>query len=387
MTQLAVAAKRLAEDMIMWRIVAVLLPVTLTALVGGCIDQLPTDVARRPIAPLAADVQSLQFVQVSAGDNGACALRNDGVVECWGPNGSGDSPPVRAASTGSFSQVSKGNSHTCALRTDGVGECWGFLFNSPAIQTASTGTFIQASAGFNGSFGVMCWLRNDGVVQCWGATVIGLHTAAVGSFTQVSGSNNEHCGVRTDGVIECWGGWYFCGFELCGFSAATSSFTQVSMGLSQFFCGLRADGVVQCWGNPAGGASSAFPAVRAATSGAFVQVSAGGAHTCALRGDGIVECWGNDSFGQAPATRAATQGSFTQVSSGGTYTCALRTDGNIECWGNNDQGRAPALRLPTPPPSTFGGFLAPVQPPPTVNVAKAGGAIPIKFSLGGGRRA
>ena len=35
--------------------------------------------------------------------------------------------------------------------------------------------------------------------------------------------------------------------------------------------------------------------------------------------------------------------------------------------------------------SAFTGFFAPVDNPPTVNVAKAGSAIPLKFSLGGNR--
>jgi hypothetical protein len=41
----------------------------------------------------------------------------------------------------------------------------------------------------------------------------------------------------------------------------------------------------------------------------------------------------------------------------------------------------------SPPASryTFTGFFSPVDNPPTVNVAKAGSAIPVKFSLGGNR--
>jgi len=57
----------------------------------------------------------------------------------------------------------------------------------------------------------------------------------------------------------------------------------------------------------------------------------------------------------------------------------------IECWGSNLAGQAPALKQPAITTFPFGGFLAPVQGPPTVNIAKAGGAIPVKFSLGGDR--
>jgi hypothetical protein len=120
-------------------------------------------------------------------------------------------------------------------------------------------------------------------------------------------------------------------------------------------------------------------------SGSFTQVDASGTHTCALRSDGVVECWGWNGIDQAPATRAALSGSFTQITAGGYHTCALRNDGVVECWGWNDDGQAPATRVASQPTFPFGGFLAPVQGPPTVNIAKAGGAIPVKFSLGGDR--
>jgi hypothetical protein len=38
---------------------------------------------------------------------------------------------------------------------------------------------------------------------------------------------------------------------------------------------------------------------------------------------------------------------------------------------------------PLPPSYTFGGFFSPVNNPPTLNIVKAGRAVPVKFSLGG----
>jgi hypothetical protein len=57
--------------------------------------------------------------------------------------------------------------------------------------------------------------------------------------------------------------------------------------------------------------------------------------------------------------------------------------------GTDNVGNSGAVNVPytvTAPTSfTFGGFLPPVDPLPTVNSMKAGAAVPVKFSLGGYR--
>ena len=68
--------------------------------------------------------QASSFTQVGAGTEHTCALRSDGVVECWGNNEHGQAPPTRAAAYGSFTQASAGDQSTCALRSDCVEECW-----------------------------------------------------------------------------------------------------------------------------------------------------------------------------------------------------------------------------------------------------------------------
>lgn len=84
----------------------------------------------------------------------ACGLRNDGAVECWGDNGSGQAPPLATAATGGFSQVAAAAGHTCALRTDGAVQCWGVneAGQAPAVRVATrervlpTATFTAPAA-------------------------------------------------------------------------------------------------------------------------------------------------------------------------------------------------------------------------------------------------
>ena len=63
-----------------------------------------------------------EFVAVSVvGNDGYCALRNDGSVVCdnyWGS--SGLQPP-----RGEFTDVTAGDEHACGIRTDGTVACWG----------------------------------------------------------------------------------------------------------------------------------------------------------------------------------------------------------------------------------------------------------------------
>lgn len=69
----------------------------------------------------------------------ACALRGDGVIECWGDDTYGQAPAEVTAATGTFTQVSAGGFHSCALRSDGAVECWGnnLAGQAPAVRVAT----------------------------------------------------------------------------------------------------------------------------------------------------------------------------------------------------------------------------------------------------------
>ena len=289
------------------------------------------------------------FTQVSAGQAHTCALRTDGVAECWGLTNavnSGQAPPTRAPASGSFTQIGVGRNHSCALRNDGVVECWGANYGgeAPPVRAAATGQFVQLAVGAYHT----CALRTDGTIECWGVSgstsyldhgqAPPARTATTGTYTQVSAGTSHTCARRNDGVIECWG-WSSNG--PASQAAASSSFAYVAAG-QDHTCALRADGVLECFGYNGQGQA---PPLRAAASGVFAQVAAGGGHTCARRNDGVVECFGENFEGQAPATRNAGVGSFSSVSAGQVHTCAVRTDGVVECWGYNGHDAAPAIRV------------------------------------------
>ena len=284
-----------------------------------------------------------RFTQVSAGNDHTCALRDDGVVECWGDNGFGKAPSTKTAAVGGFTNVSAGGLHTCARRTDGVVECWGLNSSNQAPPTRSTATgFASVDAGNDHS----CALRGDGVVACWGNNNLGkapaTRSAASGVFSQVTAAAVHTCATRDDGVVECWGSGT-SGQAPPTKAPAASQFVQASGG-NLHTCAVRADGVVECWGNNGSGRA---PAIKTAATGAFTQVSAGLSHTCARRSDGVVECWGNSLSGQAPPTKTAATGTFVEVSSGANHSCALRSDGIVQCWGTNTDGQAPGTREPS----------------------------------------
>jgi hypothetical protein len=116
---------------------------------------------------------------------------------------------------------------------------------------------------------------------------------------------------------------------------------------------LKSVGTVVAWGQ-----YEFQPATVPAGLGGVIAIAAGADHTVALRSDGTVVAWGGENdFGQTIVP--AGLGGVIAVSAGGYHTAALKI--------NYD----------------FVGFFAPVDAPPTVNLLKAGAAVPVKFSLGG----
>lgn len=137
--------------------------------------------ARQPVetAPLGGVVTSL----VGGGRGGFCALREDGVVMCWGDNAnerfaSADKDPIHSpveiSLPGKAVTIALGETHLCALLDDGRVFCsgGGDLGQTGAAASAA-GTPVEVpldqkakhlSAGYHSS----CAVLEDGHVACWG---------------------------------------------------------------------------------------------------------------------------------------------------------------------------------------------------------------------------
>jgi hypothetical protein len=186
------------------------------------------------------------FTAVTADDFHTCALRDDGVVQCWGLNDVGQAPPTWTGTSGPFTAVAAGGSRTCGLTTVGIIECIG---QTPYTLTASTGHFIKLVKG-----------------------------------------SVATCGIRTDLEVQCHGP------VPSGFIFPTGTFIDYAADLASpsvigtYTCGVRPDGTVACFGDDLDGRA---PATQTATSGSFTRVGTGWYHACALTNGGRIECWGN----------------------------------------------------------------------------------------------
>lgn len=289
------------------------------------------DVVEPPVAVVGHSQESLvpsDSTQIAAGGRFTCWLRG-GVVRCQGLIDIGADDGVREAAVGSYVQLEAGYRHACALRTDGVAECWGSPRGSALVPVlvATTGSLTYVSAGFDHT----CAIRTDGVAECWGGNdaqygqmppIVAPNT---GVFIQLASDYAETCGLRSDGVVECFG----LGFKNVH-NATTGTFTQITDE-----CGLRSDGIIECWDTDQ---------THSASVGTFIQFAAGPDHGCGLRDDGVVECWGLNNYGQSPAEVVAMFGKFMRITANGHsgvgHSCAVRSEDSFQCWGFNQHHQA-----------------------------------------------
>ena len=364
----------------------------------------------------------------------SCALLKSGMVRCWGFGGAvlglgtmspnlGDNPgelPTPDLALGGVSVgIRGGNSAYCALRDTGVVRCWGDNFfgqlgiNSTAKIGLNPGDMppadslvgkpaVQLGGGGSGvNGGTFCAITSDGELRCWGGNATGMlglgHTMVIGDDpgelpgaatpvgfvpARVYVGHFHACALSTQGKVRCWGlndsGQLGNGatgtlgddpgelpvadVELGGVAV------ELAVGLN-FNCARMATGDVRCWGlndfgqlglgntTNIGDDPGEMPPASVALGGPAKSIIPGFSHTCALRSDdNTVRCWGKNDFGQLglgntntigdgpgemPPADAKIGGPALAVfgGSGSGHSCAMLAGMKLRCWGANGSGR------------------------------------------------
>ncbi len=96
--------------------------------------------------------------------------------------------------------------------------------------------------------------------------------------------------------------------------------------------GLEARTALVAWGNDDDGQVSDAP-----TTGRYVAIDAGNAHSVAIAEDGSLVSWGEDLLGQVSET--PTSGSYVSVAAGGRHSVAIAANGSLVSWGSDDEGQ------------------------------------------------
>ena len=144
--------------------------------VSACYDEPthPSTTSALPEEPSRLVISSpLPFIALGAGIIHSCAVRQGGVVECWGLDAYGQAPASRySADPGhsSFIQVAASSAYTCGLRDDEAVECWGEIatINPPPVMPRG---YVQIAGGRDHTCALVSAGVVNGVVECWGSNI------------------------------------------------------------------------------------------------------------------------------------------------------------------------------------------------------------------------
>lgn len=156
-----------------------------------------------------------RFTKVAVGDVHTCGIRDDGSVQCWGagtketakcpvredPEQStpdfyecGQSRPPR----GRFIDIASGDTKSCAVRDDGLLLCWGWEgWRSEPSMPLGAVQVVQVGGGL----GATCGLTSRGEVVC--SATLGFEKGAP-PFKQIANGFSLFCGLELDGKVSCW---------------------------------------------------------------------------------------------------------------------------------------------------------------------------------------
>ena len=232
---------------------------------------------------------------IGAGIEFSCVSLTDGTISCYGGNdlgqlGNGTNASASAAAPAKVLGISTAvdvdagfTKFACATLQNGTVQCWGRNDSGQLGNGSTVGTnrpitvpgvtnAVAVSAGSTSA----CALLSDRTVKCWGSGLLGNGTTSVRSqpvtvvglnnAVSISVGGNHACAVTTAGQVLCWG--QNASGQLGNGTRTASSLTVVVNGV-----------------NNAVGSSS------------------GVLHSCVRRSTASVSCWGEDAQGQTSGRR------------------------------------------------------------------------------------
>ena len=199
-----------------------------------------TQLARVVPVPVKGEAR---YTKITMGLEHSCGLRTTGIAQCWGHNRFGQlgrgavtynslglvgTTPARVVGDVAYTDISAGGEHTCALRTDGVIECWGV--NSTAGQLGdlsglthrgipgAVADTLKYTALASGTV-TTCARATGGAPYCWGSNNYGaigngnrsplpaqFPVANLGSdFVRFGGGGQHMCALTAGQKLYCWG--------------------------------------------------------------------------------------------------------------------------------------------------------------------------------------
>jgi prepilin-type N-terminal cleavage/methylation domain-containing protein len=143
-----------------------------------------------PIPVSVTGITNAVDVSTSTGGNFSCAVISGGTVKCWGENAYGtlgnsatasanSSVPVNVLNITNAVSVTAGTNHACALLNDGFVQCWGLNTDNEIGDGSTTRrnvpTFVSGITNakhIKAGVSTTCALLTDTSLKCWGRNVI-----------------------------------------------------------------------------------------------------------------------------------------------------------------------------------------------------------------------
>jgi len=298
------------------------------------------------IRPVVVDGLNEGIIAVATGGLHTCALTTTKQIKCWGDNRFGqlgDAPqeeprltPGSAVSglpAGTVA-VTAGPYHSCALTEQGGVNCWGINSTGqlgdgtrePRVGPVAVVGLESGIQTLTAGASHTCALTVAGGVKCWGNNNTG--QLGVGSTDPLL-APADVIGLPT-GIIAVRAGQYHT-------------------------CALADDGRVWCWGDNSTGqlgdgstGRRLLPVAVGGLPAGTVGITAGSGHSCALSRGGTVWCWGINRRGQLgdettenrlKPVRVSGISAAIPITAGATHTCAVTRREGAKCWGSNATGQ------------------------------------------------